>query len=58
MTSHTKAILSHLRKSTAGGERSVAIPMRTSEGAGLHCSVGARTLVWERVMDELLPLMQ
>uniref|UniRef100_A0A0G4GJD2 AB hydrolase-1 domain-containing protein n=1 Tax=Chromera velia CCMP2878 TaxID=1169474 RepID=A0A0G4GJD2_9ALVE len=33
------------------------IPFLKSEGAGNHCEGGARELVWERVLDELLPLL-
>lgn len=51
------AVMPHIQKSPAADDSAV-IPMKSSEGAGLHISVGARSLVWERVMDRLLPLMR
>lgn len=52
-----EALKPHLDKSPAGAECAL-IPMKASEGAGLHISIGARSLLWERMMDELLPLLR
>ena len=47
----------HLSKSPVADDCRI-IRYTADEGAGLHCEIGARSLVWERVMDELLPLLR
>jgi len=52
-----EALMPHIQKSPVADDCSL-IPMASSEGAGLHCSLGARSLWWERAMDKLLPLLR
>jgi len=51
------AVMPHLQQSPVMDDCAI-IEMKNSEGAGMHCSGGARSLVWERVMDKLLPLLR
>jgi len=50
------ALIPYINKS-AVGDQCVVIPFTEKEGAGNHCEGGNRVLVWERVMDDLLPLL-
>jgi alpha-beta hydrolase superfamily lysophospholipase len=49
-------IKKHLDKSPVAEDCKI-IPFLDVEGAGFHCTLGARMIMWERVMDGLVPLM-
>ena len=55
--SKPQAVMPAINKSPVG-DKCAVIEFTESEGAGAHCEGGARVLVWERVLDQLLPLLK